>query len=144
VGQSTGVHDGGVGETGDALAVVAHARQRWPDRPLWLAGFSFGGGVAIRAASAADPALLVTVAPAVDHVKLDGLSLPHCPWLFVQGEADDVVSPARVRQWAVAHAPAASFVGLPGVGHFFHGALSELQAAVAAFALEQGKKKPGA
>ena len=89
-------------------------------------------------------AVAVTVAPAVDHVKLDGLSLPHCPWLFVQGEADDVVSPARVRQWAVAHAPAASFVGLPGVGHFFHGALSELQAAVAAFALEQGKKKPGA
>jgi alpha/beta superfamily hydrolase len=112
--------------------------------PLLLAGFSFGGGVAIRAASRADPALLVTIAPAVDHVRLDGLPLPRCPWLFVLGEADDVVDPARVRPWAAANAPAAAVIGLPGVGHFFHGKLNQLQAAVVEFALEKGQKKPGA
>jgi uncharacterized protein len=143
VGQSTGVHDGGNGETGDALAVVARARQQWPDLPLLLAGFSFGGAVAIRAAAAINPALLVTVAPAVDRVELSGLSAIRCPWLFVIGEADDEVDPARVRQWAALHAPAALIVGLPGVGHYFHGVLSQLQAAVVDFALQQGKKKPG-
>jgi uncharacterized protein len=144
VGQSAGLHDGGDGETGDALAAIAAARRQWPGLPLLLAGFSFGGGVAIRAATQADPALLATAAPAVDHVRLDGLPPLHCPWLIVLGEADDVVNPERVRQWAAVNAPAARIVGLPGVGHFFHGKLNELQAAVTAFALEMGKKKPGA
>jgi alpha/beta superfamily hydrolase len=144
VGQSVGIHDGGIGETGDALAAIAYMREQWPALPLLLAGFSFGGGVAIRAACQAEPALLVTIAPAVDHVKLEGLRLPRCPWLFVQGAADDVVNPVRVQQWALAHAPAAAVISLPGVGHFFHGKLTELQVAVVKFALQQGKKKPGA
>jgi uncharacterized protein len=143
VGQSAGVHDGGAGETGDALAAVAYARQHWPELPLLLAGFSFGGAVAIRAATAADPALLVTVAPAVDRVNLDGQVPVHCPWLFVLGEADEEVDPQRVRQWAAGHAPGASIVGMPGVGHYFHGKLNELRIAVVDFAQQQGKKKPG-
>jgi alpha/beta superfamily hydrolase len=143
VGQSVGIHDGGGGETGDALAAIAQMRQKWPGLPLLLAGFSFGGAVAIRAAAEAQPALLVTVAPAVDRVGLEGLSPIRCPWLFVLGEADAEVDPARVRQWAGDHAPGAQIVGLPGVGHYFHGVLNQLQAAVVDFALQQGKKKPG-
>jgi alpha/beta superfamily hydrolase len=44
VGSSVGTYDGGVGETEDALAVIDWARLRWPDQPLWLAGFSFVAG----------------------------------------------------------------------------------------------------
>jgi uncharacterized protein len=144
VGRSAGFHDGGIGETGDALAVCAHARRQWPGQPLLLAGFSFGGAVAIRAAAAVQPALLITVAPAVDRVSLADLPPIRCPWLFVLGEADDQVDPAQVRAWAASHAPDAQLVSLPGVGHFFHGVLNQLQAVVVGFALQQGKKKPGA
>ena len=51
VGASAGKFAEGIGETEDALAVVRHGRERWPGAALWLAGFSFGGAVAIRAAA---------------------------------------------------------------------------------------------
>jgi uncharacterized protein len=126
VGKSEGVHDEGVGETDDALAAVRWARERWPGLGLVLAGFSFGAAIAIRAAVAAGPRWLVTVAPAVDRVPL-GESLPDCDWLIVQGDADDVVDPATVRHWQARSAPRARLRMLPGVGHFFHGRLHELQ-----------------
>ena len=127
VGASEGTHDGGAGETGDALAAVRFARERWPGLGLVLAGFSFGAVVAIRAAAAAGPLWLITVAPAVDRVELGDAALPECDWLIVQGEADDVVDPAAVRNWQARHASRARLRMLPGVGHFFHGRLHELQ-----------------
>ncbi len=51
VGASGGSYDEGRGETEDTLAVIAHGRQRWPQAALWLAGFSFGGVVAMQAAA---------------------------------------------------------------------------------------------
>ncbi|HEV7432864.1 MAG TPA: alpha/beta fold hydrolase, partial [Steroidobacteraceae bacterium] len=128
VGASEGTHDGGAGETQDALAAVAWARARWSGAPLVLAGFSFGGAVAIQAAGSAAPAWLITVAPAVDRLNLEQLELPHCDWLVVQGDADDVVSADSVVQWMTRWAPQARVRVLPGVGHFFHGRLHELQA----------------
>ena len=127
VGQSAGVHAAGPGEGEDALAAVAAARLRWPALPLVLAGFSFGGAVAIAVAARAQPAWLISVAPAVDRVPLDGFHPPECPWLIVQGAADEVVSCEQVRLWSGASAPGAQLCLLPDVGHFFHGRLHELQ-----------------
>ncbi len=42
VGAYAGSYADGIGERDDALAVVAWCRERWPDRPLYLGGFSFG------------------------------------------------------------------------------------------------------
>jgi alpha/beta superfamily hydrolase len=144
VGVSAGNYDDGRGETDDALVAVAWSQARWPGLPLLLAGFSFGGAVAIRAAVTAMPAALVTVAPAVDRVSVDAQVLPNCPWLIVMGDADEVVDPAVVLRWVAAHAGSARLVSLPGVGHFFHGALAELQAAVLDFGGALDKKKPDA
>jgi alpha/beta superfamily hydrolase len=126
VGASEGAHDDGGGESADALAAVAAARARWPGLPLVLAGFSFGGAIAIRAAAAAQPQWLVAVAPAVDRVGLEGFVAPSCPWLIVQGDADEVVASATVVEWAARRAPQARLRVLGGVGHFFHGRLHEL------------------
>ena len=126
VGGSAGRHDHGVGETADTLAAVAWARAHWPAVPLLLAGFSFGAAVAIRAAAQAGPAWLISVAPAVDRVDLDAVSIPECDWLIVQGDADDIVAPQSVLSWAERWAPRARLRLLAGVGHFFHGRLHEL------------------
>ena len=80
VGASAGTHDGGPGEVDDALAVIRHGRERWPRANLWLAGFSFGAAVAVRASTVAAPAALVAVAPAVDRMDI-GAVAPACPWL---------------------------------------------------------------
>ena len=131
VGRSAGVYAGGVGECDDALAVVAWCRERWRDRPLYLAGFSFGAAVAATIAARVAPAGLVTVAPPVDRLR-ESFVAPRCRWLLVHGEADDVVPLGPVLEWARALATPPDIVLLPGVGHFFHGSLAELNGAVAA------------
>jgi uncharacterized protein len=129
VGASTGSYADGVGERDDALAVVAWCRERWPGRPLYLGGFSFGAAVAIAVAARAAPAGLVTVAPPVDRLPAD-LEAPRCPWLLVHGDADEVVPAAPVLEWSRKLAAPPRIVLLPGVGHFFHGRLQALTNAV--------------
>jgi uncharacterized protein len=129
VGKSTGTYAGGVGERDDALAVVNWCRERWPNRPLYLGGFSFGAAVAASIAARVAPAGLVTVAPPLDRLRA-GFVAPTCPWLLVHGEADDVVPPGPVLAWATALPSPPEIVLLPGVGHFFHGSLAALTEAV--------------
>ena len=127
VGASAGSFDGGVGETEDALAVLAWARAQRPQDQIWLAGFSFGGYVAARAAHRFDAAQLVTVAPAVHLYDFASMTVPSAPWLIIQGDADEVVSMPAVRDWAQRQRPAPELVLLDGVGHFFHGRLPDLR-----------------
>jgi alpha/beta superfamily hydrolase len=127
VGASEGEHAAAIGETDDALAAVAWMRQCHPGLPLVLAGFSFGAGVAMRAAAGARASWLVSIAPAVDRVPLQGFQAPGCPWLLVIGEADEIVDPATVLRFAATAPGAPQVQGLPGVGHFFHGQLHLLR-----------------
>ena len=144
VGSSAGSYDEGSGETADALAVIAYGRERWPGASPWLGGFSFGGAVAVRAAAQAAPATLVTVAPGITRVAMTGVESPACPWLIVQGDADDVIEPAAVLDWARRQTPAPTVHLMPGAGHFFHGRLHELRATVLDFLESQKDPRPTA
>jgi uncharacterized protein len=138
VGGSTGGYDEGRGETEDVLAAVAYGRQRWPGASLWLAGFSFGGAVALRAAAQALPEQLIAVAPGITRVDMEGVGSPPCPWLVVQGDADDVIEPAAVLDWVGRQVTPPTVHVLPGGGHFFHGRLHELRQVIIDFL--RGKK----
>lgn len=147
VGASEGVFDEGRGEIQDALAAVAFGRQRWPDAALWLAGFSFGGVVALRASTTRGVGAvekLVTVAPALgkNFGSVRDISIPSCPWMVVQGDADEVIDGALVIDWAEQLEPAPRLEVLPGVGHFFHGHLPALQAVVADFLGDPQRRAP--
>lgn len=147
VGDSVGSYADGNGEAEDALAVVAEGERRWPGAAVWLAGFSFGGAVALRAAERAGAKLLVTVAPAVRLIDVSNTKTPDCPWLIVQGDMDELVEPAAVLEWAAQLRPAPTVKVMPGVGHFFHGRLRELATLVLDFAHDRGlaleSEKPG-
>jgi uncharacterized protein len=130
VGASAGAYDEGAGETEDAAAVADFGAARWPNRRLVLAGFSFGAFVALRLALARDTARLITVAPPVGRFDFSELHAPECPWLVVQGDADDVVDPNAVISWVKRQDPIPVLRVVPGVGHFFHGHLAELRDAV--------------
>ena len=132
VGGSTGAFADGIGETEDALAAVEFGRARWPGAVPWLLGFSFGAMVALRAAVRVDAQRLVTVAPAVGRVEV-GDALPSCPWLLIQGDADDVIDAKAVLDWAQGLARSPIVRLLEGAGHFFHGRLPELREAVVEF-----------
>ena len=131
VGMSEGAYDEGNGETDDALAAAAFARQRFGRAALVVAGFSFGGMVALRVAVKAGAARLITVAPAIQRIRHEG-GMPPCPWLIIQGDADEVVDSQEVLAWAASLDPPPHVVVAAGVGHFFHGRLAELKDAVIA------------
>ena len=133
VGRSAGSYDAGHGETEDALSVIAFGRARWPQAALWLAGFSFGGAVAVLAAASAHPARVVLVAPGVTKIDVTRAPPPACPWLIVQGDQDDVVPAQFVLGWAQGLKPAPRIALLPGAGHFFHGRINELRDLVVGF-----------
>jgi alpha/beta superfamily hydrolase len=130
VGASAGSFDQGIGETADADAVAAWADARWPGRSLVIAGFSFGAMVALRLAQLRLPRQLITIAPAIRHLDASARAVPNCPWLIVQGDADDVVDPAGVIDWADRLDPKPRLIVLPGAGHFFHGRLHDVRDAV--------------
>jgi uncharacterized protein len=135
VGASAGAYDEGNGETQDAAAVADLGATRWPGRRLILAGFSFGAFIALRLAAARDAARLdtarlITVAPPVGRFDFSALTPPGCPWLVVQGDADELVDAAEVGAWVEGLHPRPRLVVMPGVGHFFHGHLTQLRDAV--------------
>lgn len=131
---SEGTYDEGVGELQDALAAIAWMRARNPELPLWLAGFSFGGAIAIRAAVDVEVDGLVSVAPAVYRFA-DGLeSQPQMPWLIVQGDEDELVAVDETVAWVDSLEPGPELLVLPGAEHFFHGRLIDLREAVVEFA----------
>ena len=122
VGRSAGTFDEGVGETDDALAVLAHARRRFGEAlPVVLAGFSFGAYIAVRASERIQAERLVLVGPAVGRFPIR-----HVPddTIVIHGEEDDVVPLADVFAWA--RPQALPIVVFPGCGHFFHGRLPQL------------------
>ena len=132
VGASEGRHADGVGERADALAVIAWSRARWPTRPLYLGGFSFGAGVALAVAAEARARGLVTVAAPLDRLPAEFVP-PDCRWLLIHGLADDVVPFAATEARLATLTVRPRLFLLPDTGHFFHGKLIELGDAVTAF-----------
>jgi alpha/beta superfamily hydrolase len=133
VGASEGRHDEGRGETDDFLEVAAHAARAVGELPLWMAGFSFGGGVALRASNRADFAQLVLVAPAFRRVTGHGLGEPpdasdvnlgvigrhtSSNTVVVHGDKDETTLLADSLAWGAVRDIAVLVV--PGADHFFH------------------------
>ena len=133
VGESEGRHDEGRGETEDLLEVAAHAARAVGELPLWLAGFSFGGGVALRASGRVGFERLVLVAPAFRRITGHGLGEPPDPndsslgepgrhtsanTLIVHGDKDETTILADSLAWgAMRDVPV---LVVPGADHFFH------------------------
>jgi uncharacterized protein len=133
VGNSHGEYGHAEGETEDALAVIEWVRRHQPNDEIWLAGFSFGAYVALRAAARAAAARLILVAPPVHlYTEFGPPPAPRVPTLVLQGEHDEVVPVAEVRAWLASLQPPPTVHYFPNVGHYFHGRLNELRAAVEA------------
>lgn len=129
-GDSEGEFDQGRGELDDLRAVAAWVRAGRPDAALWLAGFSFGAWVALRAAAELEPGMLVSIAPPAGRWDFGTLQAPACPWLVIQGEDDEIVDPQAVYDWLDTIDAQAELVRIPDTGHFFHRKLMDLRGAL--------------
>jgi alpha/beta superfamily hydrolase len=133
VGDSDGEFADGDGEVDDVLAVLATVRDAFPGLPVWLAGFSFGAAMAVRAAVPSRVDGLVSVAPAAFRFAGQLEEQPRCPWLIVHGEDDELVPIGESIEWVNSLEPGPELVVLPRTGHFFHRKLIDLRDRVAAF-----------
>ncbi|MFZ0219608.1 MAG: alpha/beta fold hydrolase [Candidatus Aquirickettsiella sp.] len=127
VGLSQGKYDHGNGENNDLLAVLAWLQESCPEHKIWLAGFSFGAYIAARAAKVWPTEQLICVAPPIENFPFKDLPPFPCPWILVQGDADEIVSPTAVFSWvnSLEHPP--EVIKIQGASHFFHGKLLELR-----------------
>ncbi|MBP6562753.1 MAG: alpha/beta fold hydrolase [Neisseriaceae bacterium] len=129
VGLSVGTYDAGPGETSDLLAIIAQAQQRHPGLKLVLAGFSFGGHVALKAAQHTQPSALLLIAPSV---TLHESGSPHAPQAqrttLIAAEADAIDPLAPLCAWA--RPQNLPLILIPGASHFFDGQLPLLSQAI--------------
>ena len=137
---SEGSYDNGRGELDDALVALAFMRDRLAGgrtsgagAPLWLAGFSFGAAIAIRAAATVPVSGLISVAPAVSRFAGKLEHQPDCPWLIVQGDEDELVDVDETVAWVNGLLPGPELLIMAGAEHFFHARLVELREHVKRF-----------
>lgn len=142
VGASKGAYDDGAGESEDAAAVADWAKRETGASRLWSLGFSFGGFVAYRLATLRDASLLVTVAPPVQRFDFTKLAVPRCPWLVLQGDADELVDHERVLAWTKSVSPPPEVRILAGAEHFFHGRLTEMRTVLGAWLAAHAAENP--
>lgn len=134
VGQSEGEYGNKEGELADLKAVLAWAQTAVPNPAFYLAGFSFGAYIAYRLAAelSQDPHLrqLITVGMPVHYEVFLEVPPPTCPWLFLQGDRDEVIDPTAVYAWLDQLAKPPRLIRFAEAGHFFHGKLLELRDAI--------------
>jgi alpha/beta superfamily hydrolase len=126
-GGSGGVHDGGRGEQQDLLTVMEHLVRLYPERPLLLAGYSFGAYVAL-AVGCRDPRAeaLIGIGVPVHLIPFDFMSACGKPLTIIQGDEDAFGALPLVMALA-AHVPGgARVVAIRGATHDFAGHLDEL------------------
>jgi len=138
VGNSSGIHDHGRGESDDLCFLVDWAQQQTSINTLWLAGFSFGSYVALRAATHLSPSLsvsqLLMVAPPVARPEFDNNLQTSMPCLVVQGDHDDVVDINHVKQWIDSRqSPRPRLQIIPEAGHFFSSKLPALRSSIVSY-----------
>lgn len=130
VGQSQGSFGDIVGEVADGRAVLSYALSNLVQgqvTKLYLAGFSFGSYIAAKLGSEYAATMLITVAPSIERMPYAQLDPVNCPWLVIQGEQDEVVSPESVYAWFDNLQAEKELVRMPMAGHFFHGKLIDLE-----------------
>lgn len=130
VGQSEGEYGETIGEIHDLISVCDWVKTVRPQDQIWLVGFSFGSFIVASAANRLQASELITIAPAVEHFNFDTIDYPICPWLVLQGEADEVVPPALVFNWINQQVRPPKLIKFSDTSHFFHGKLTALKDAL--------------
>jgi uncharacterized protein len=133
VGQSTGTHDEGRGETEDARAGLDYLAEHFPDERITLAGFSFGARVGLEV-GISDERIhrLVSIGTPVDKYDFSFLTNCRKPILFVHGDRDEFGSVDNLRA-LVAKLPAearAQLQVIENADHFFEGRLDAMKRAI--------------
>lgn len=136
VGASEGVHDGQGAEEGDLAAALDWLKQRYPDTPRWAAGFSFGSrtvcGLLAREPERVERVLLIAL-PVLAYPCAEAGQLT-LPGLILMAGDDNFGTRAALEARFPDLTQRMTIDEVPGVDHFFTGALDDLQQRIEAWA----------
>lgn len=127
VGKSAGKYDDGIGEAEDLHVLVAELKQWRPQAPIWLAGFSFGAYVTVRAQATIQAEKLLLVAPPVSMYPFAELAEITVPYIVIQGGQDEVIDATAVKKWVSEQKNQPQLIWMEEAGHFFHGKLIDVK-----------------
>lgn len=136
VGLSEGKHDDGKGEQDDFRAVVAFAKERYPDLPVVGAGFSFGSNVGLRVA-AKDKGFerFIAAGLPVDRGVFEFLAKCDTPKVFIHSTNDEHGSRKNMEKVFAAAAEPKLIEWVEAEDHFFVHRLEQFEQKVIAAVL---------
>lgn len=139
IGASEGEASTGQEEVADAEGAIDAVHERWPDLPVAVAGWSFGGAVALRTAVARSEVIAcATIAPSI--VPKPGITAgapdaeafsTDARVLLICGSNDDLVAAADCRAWA--EVTGSGYEEIGGANHFFWAKYEQLARIVGDF-----------
>ena len=132
VNLSEGEYAHGEGELEDARAALAYLRERYPDLPFTLAGFSFGSRIVLRLGCEGMGARRV-IAVGFPTTYKERLFLEGCtiPKVFVQSTRDQYGPISELEPLVASLAEPKKLVLVDAADHFFAGALDALEREIA-------------
>jgi alpha/beta superfamily hydrolase len=132
VSLSEGSYAHGEGEREDARAALDYLRERYPELPYSLAGFSFGSRIVLQLACEQPGARRVIAVgfPAVykNHGYLNGCTVPR---IFLQSTRDEFGPVKELKALIETLPEPKQIVLIEAEDHFFAGALDKLEEAIA-------------
>ena len=130
VGRSTGSYDHGVGEEADARAALDFLAERYPDVPLWMAGFSFGARVGLTVGAADDRVRkLLGVGLALKMFDYGFLAASPKPKAIIQAADDEYGGRDAITAAVAGMAEPRRLWVVDAATHLFPGKLDELEQA---------------
>ena len=136
VGKSSGKFGGGITEQEDVKAALDFASSSSDVDPkrIGLAGYSFGGSVALPAVLQDERiSCLALVSPALSDSGWEQLKEYSQPKFVIVGDADSIVQRERLQQYIKEVRSPAQYQMVPGADHFWLGYEQELALKVAQF-----------
>jgi len=131
VGKSEGTWDEGEGERADFRAALDAMAARFPGRPLWAGGMSFGAWVGMNV-GVEDPRVSALIGIAAPVNKWDFEAVAHSakPKFFIHGEQDEICSFREINAFYARAAEPKELVVIDGSDHLFNGVVSQVSDAV--------------
>jgi alpha/beta superfamily hydrolase len=131
VGRSAGTHDGGPGEMDDYRAALDFMAGRFPNKPLWAAGFSFGSWIAWNVGlDDARVPLLLGIGLPVDRFDFGPVRSSPKAKFVIHGERDELISIRDIRKFYAELSEPKELVVIEDANHLFDGKTSEVGEAV--------------